>query len=50
MSTPVFSRRKTMLLIFLFHPRGIMAGRELQWIFSKTSRKGIEHPALDETS
>jgi branched-chain amino acid transport system permease protein len=37
-----------MLLIFLFRPRGIMAGRELQWIFSKTSRKEIEHPTLDE--
>jgi branched-chain amino acid transport system permease protein len=37
-----------MLLIFLFRPRGIMAGRELQWIFSKTLRKEIEHPALDK--
>ena len=37
-----------MLLIFLFRPRGIMAGRELQWIFSKGANREVEQPALDE--
>jgi branched-chain amino acid transport system permease protein len=37
-----------MLLIFLFRPRGIMAGRELQWIFNKSTNKEIEQPALDK--
>lgn len=37
-----------MLLIFLFRPRGIMAGRELQWVFRRGSSGEIEQPALDE--
>jgi branched-chain amino acid transport system permease protein len=36
-----------MLLIFLFRPRGIMAGRELQWVFNKGANRETE-PALDE--
>jgi branched-chain amino acid transport system permease protein len=37
-----------MLLIFLFRPRGIMAGRELQLIFNKGANKEVEQPALDK--
>ncbi len=37
-----------MLLIFLFRPRGIMGGRELQWIFNKGAKGEIEQAALDE--
>jgi hypothetical protein len=37
-----------MLLIFLFRPRGIMAGRELPWIFNKRACRESEQPALDE--
>ena len=37
-----------MLLIFLIRPRGMMAGRELRWIFRKGPGKEIDRPALDE--
>ncbi len=37
-----------MLLIFLFRPRGIMAGRELRWTFGRGSRREVEQPALDK--
>jgi branched-chain amino acid transport system permease protein len=37
-----------MLLIFLYRPRGIMAGRELPWIFRRSPARSIEHPALDK--
>jgi branched-chain amino acid transport system permease protein len=37
-----------MLLIFLYRPRGIMAGRELPWLFRRSAATRIERPALDE--